>query len=125
MVNLLERGAILPARQKRGSWATIPIMNPRNTPTRPSRTGPFGLPLLHTRYSAVMMPFFLSIIMTCIISLVSTLRGVGLVPDFLSLWLGSWGLSWLIAFPTLLLVLPVVRRITFAVVQMPHEAEPD
>jgi hypothetical protein len=35
------------------------------------------------------------------------------------MWLGSWGLSWLVAFPTLLLVLPLVRKATAAVVQMP------
>jgi Protein of unknown function (DUF2798) len=92
---------------------------------KPKRTGPFGVPLLHARFSAVVMPFFLSIIMTCVISLVSTLRGVGLVPGFLPFWLGSWGLSWVIAFPTLLVVLPLVRKVTFTVVQMPHEASPD
>jgi hypothetical protein len=89
------------------------------------RTGPLGLSLLHTRYSAVVMPFFLSIIMTCVISLVSTLRSAGLAPGFLPLWLGSWALSWVIAFPTLLLVLPVVRKLTFVFVQMPHESAPD
>jgi hypothetical protein len=89
------------------------------------RTGPLGITLLHTRYSAVVMPFFLSIIMTCVISLVSTLRGVGLVPGLLSFWLGSWALSWVIAFPTLLVVLPLVRKVTFAFVQMPHESKTD
>jgi hypothetical protein len=89
------------------------------------RTGPLGLPLLHTRYSSVVMPFCLSIIMTCVISLVSTLSGVGLVPGFFSLWLGSWALSWVIAFPTLLAVLPLVRKVTFAFVQMPHESTKD
>ena len=90
-----------------------------------TRKGPLGLTLLHTRYSAVVMPFFLSIIMTCVISLVSTLRGVGLVPGFLPLWLGSWALSWVIAFPTLLVVLPIVRKVTFVFVKMPHESAAD
>ena len=100
-------------------------MNAPESPAHPPRSGPFGLPLLHTRYSAVVMPFFLSVIMTCIVSLVSTLRGVGLSAGFIALWLGSWALSWVIAFPTLLVVLPVVRKATFAVVQMPHEAQAD
>jgi hypothetical protein len=81
--------------------------------------------LLHARYSTVVMPFFLSILMTCVVSLVSTLRSAGLVPGFLPLWLGSWALSWLIAFPTLLVVLPLVRKLTFVFVQMPHESSPD
>lgn len=100
-------------------------MTKSETEAQSKRTGPLGLALLHTRYSAVVMPFFLSIIMTCVISLVSTLRSVGLVPGFLQLWLGSWALSWVIAFPTLLVVLPLVRKVTFAFVQMPHESTKD
>ncbi|MES2938616.1 MAG: DUF2798 domain-containing protein [Pseudomonadota bacterium] len=68
------------------------------------------------RFAGLVMPFFLSIIMTCVISLVSTLRGIGLPPDFVHVWLGAWGASWLVAFPTLLGVLPLVRRLTAAVV---------
>jgi len=33
------------------------------------------------------------------------------------LWLGSWAVSWLVAFPTMMLVLPVVRRVTAAFVR--------
>ncbi|WP_342616816.1 DUF2798 domain-containing protein [Rhodoferax sp. GW822-FHT02A01] len=90
-----------------------------------TRRGPFGLPLLPAHYATVVMPFFLSIIMTGVISLVSTLRSVGLAAGILSLWLGSWALSWVIAFPTLLVVLPLVRKATYGVVQMPHEGSAD
>ncbi len=100
-------------------------MTTPDSKARNKRTAPLGLPLLHARYSAVVMPFFLSIIMTSVISLVSTLRGVGLAPGLLPLWLGSWALSWVIAFPTLLVVLPIVRKVTFAFVQMPHESTKD
>ena len=78
-----------------------------------------GTRKLPARYAAVVLPFFLSCIMTCLISGISTLRGVGLAPGVLQLWLGSWGVSWLIAFPTLLAVLPLVRKLTAAVVEMP------
>ena len=44
---------------------------------------------------------------------------VGLAPDFIRIWLGAWGLSWLVAFPTLLAVLPIVRRATAAIVDQP------
>ena len=74
---------------------------------------------LPARYAAIVLPFFLSCIMTCLISGISTLRGVGFAPGVLQLWLGSWGLSWLIAFPTLLAVLLLVRRLTAAVVETP------
>ncbi len=95
-----------------------------SNPAQP-RTGPLGIALLHTRYSCVVLPLFLSIIMTCVVSLVSTLHGFGLAIGMLQVWLGSWAWSWAIAFPTLLVVLPFVRRATYAIVQMPHESEPD
>ncbi|MDG5497741.1 DUF2798 domain-containing protein [Niveispirillum sp. BGYR6] len=65
------------------------------------------------------MPLILSILMTCVVSAVATLRNIGLVEGVAGHWLQAWGLSWLIAFPTLLLVLPLVRRIVGLLVQSP------
>ncbi|WP_051329953.1 DUF2798 domain-containing protein [Niveispirillum irakense] len=69
--------------------------------------------------AAFVMPLILSILMTCVVSAVSTLRNIGLVEGVAGHWLQAWGLSWLIAFPTLLLVLPLVRRIVGLLVQVP------
>jgi hypothetical protein len=77
----------------------------------------FGIPKLPARYASVVMPLVLSILMTFIVSAISTLRSVGLAPDFFELWISAWGLSWLVAFPALLAVLPLVRKITAAVVR--------
>lgn len=57
--------------------------------------------------------------MTCVVSLVSTQRVVGWAPDFAGRWLQAWAASWIVAFPTLLLVLPVVQRLTALVVEPP------
>ncbi|WP_449376272.1 DUF2798 domain-containing protein, partial [Bosea thiooxidans] len=38
---------------------------------------------------------------------------------FIQTWPVSWALSWVVAFPTLLLVLPVVRRLVGLVVAPP------
>jgi hypothetical protein len=72
----------------------------------------FGLPKLPARYASLVMPFLLSILMTCVISAVSTLRSLGWSSGFVHVWLGTWGISWLFAFPTLLMALPVVRKLT-------------
>lgn len=50
--------------------------------------------------------------MSCIVSGISTFNGVGASPQFIELWLGAWLISWVVAFPTLLMVLPLVRKIT-------------
>ena len=76
----------------------------------------FGIPKLPARYDSLVMPLLLSILMTCIVSLISTFNGIGLTPDFASKWLRAWGISWLVAFPVLLLALPVVRKATAALV---------
>lgn len=73
---------------------------------------------LPARYAGVVMPFFLSLMMSGIISFISTLRGIGWQAMTLQGWLGAWALSWAVAFPTVLLLLPVVRRLTGMVVQL-------
>lgn len=75
---------------------------------------------LPARHAAIVMPFVLSVIMTFVVSAISTLRSLGLSSEFLSTWPVAWGLSWLVAFPTLLAVLPVVRRIVGLVVAPPR-----
>lgn len=75
------------------------------------------MPKLPARFAPVVMSFFLSLLMTCLVSLIATLRSVGPTPDLLHLWPGSWLLSWFVAFPITLLVLPVVRRLTATCVE--------
>lgn len=67
---------------------------------------------LGPRQAPLVMALLLSIAMTMVVSAVSSLRGVGLGPSFLGIWLSAWGLSWIVAFPTLLVLLPVVRQVT-------------
>ena len=77
----------------------------------------FAARRLSPRYAAFVMPFVLSILMSLIVSGVSTLKSLGIGVAFLSTWPIAWFLSWLVAFPTLLLVLPLVRRIVSIVVE--------
>ncbi len=72
---------------------------------------------LPARYAGLVLPLLLSIVMTCVVSLISTLRSVGFAPDLIRLWLGAWALSWVVAFPLLLVVLPVVRAATERLVE--------
>lgn len=72
---------------------------------------------LPARYAAFVMPLFLSIVMTFVVSAISTMKSLGLNAAFLATWPTAWGLSWLVAFPTLLLVLPVVRWLVGLVVE--------
>ncbi|MEI7516278.1 MAG: DUF2798 domain-containing protein [Betaproteobacteria bacterium] len=84
---------------------------------KPLTRSPLGFTKLPASYARFVLPFFLSVVMTCVISGVSSLRGVGFSAAFLPLWLGSWSLSWVFAYPTLLVVLPLARRATAAFVR--------
>jgi hypothetical protein len=73
---------------------------------------------LPKRYNSVVMPLILSLLMTSVVSAISILRVQGLTAPALAMWRSAWALSWTIAFPVLLLVLPVVKRVTAAIVEM-------
>ena len=72
---------------------------------------------LPARFAGVVMPFVLAILMTFIVSGISTLKSVGAAPAMPAAWMGAWAVSWLVAFPALLVLLPVVRRIVALIVE--------
>ena len=72
---------------------------------------------LPPRYNGIVTPLVLSMLMCCIVSGISTLKGVGPAPGAFGIWISAWALSWLVAFPTLLFVLPLVRRIVGVLVE--------
>jgi hypothetical protein len=74
---------------------------------------------LPARFNAIALPLVLTFLMTNVVSGASTWRAVGLVPQFMHLWMSAWILSWVIAFPVVLFVLPLSRRIVAALVEPP------
>ena len=72
---------------------------------------------LPARYGALLMPLTLSLLMSGVVSFIATLKSVGVVSNIADLWLGAWQVSFLIAFPTLLVVLPLVRRLVAFLVE--------
>ena len=74
---------------------------------------------LPQRYAPFLMPLVLSVFMSAIVSAVATATSVGLGSDFVISWPSAWGASWIVAFPSLLLLLPVVRRIVAWMVVQP------
>ena len=79
----------------------------------------FAVRKLPARFAPVVLPLVLSILMTFVVSVISTLKSLGPTPAFLATWPGAWAIPWLVAFPTLLVVLPLVRRIVSWVVAPP------
>ena len=66
---------------------------------------------ISTRYSNVLFGGMLSVIMVTVISGAVVLVTQGLNPDFPISWLKGFATAWPIAFPTVLIVAPLVRRV--------------
>lgn len=74
---------------------------------------------LPAKYNAVAIPLVLSLVMSGVVSFVAMLRTVGLHDGLLEVWLHAWMASWCVAFPTVLIVLPMVRRFVGIFVEAP------
>jgi hypothetical protein len=74
---------------------------------------------LPARFNVVAMPFVLSILMSCLVSLIATLRATGFDGFALISWMQAWGLSWMVAFPALFIMLPLARKVVATVVEKP------
>jgi hypothetical protein len=49
-------------------------------------------------------------------SLVISIFNVGLVEGIITIWLKAWGFSFVVAFPTIVVISPIVRRLVNMVV---------
>lgn len=68
--------------------------------------------MIPKRYTMLVFAVLLSGVMTFVVSGIATAINVGLPPDFLARWAGAWMLTWVIACPVLLVVRPMVTRLT-------------
>lgn len=67
--------------------------------------------MLPKRFAPVLFGLMLSGLMSLLVAGVATLRVTGLNPGFVGAWLQSWLTAWLIAFPAVLVVAPLARRL--------------
>ncbi|PZP39597.1 MAG: DUF2798 domain-containing protein [Pseudomonas fluorescens] len=66
---------------------------------------------LPAQYYPIILPLMVSFAMSGIVTFVATLRNLGLHDGILKAWLDAWPAGWIVAFPTLLVVLPFMKRI--------------
>ena len=67
--------------------------------------------MIPARFAQVLFALILSMMMSFIISGLSTFRALGFVDHFVTIWLANWAVSWAIAFPTVLVIAPIARKI--------------
>ena len=84
--------------------------------------------MVPARFAPILFGLVLSGLMSLLVSGIATLRAVGLSGDgeagFVAIWLGSWLSSWAVAFPAVLIVAPVARRLVARLVRPDPEEAP-
>ncbi len=67
--------------------------------------------MIPARFAPILFGLILSGLMSFIVSGLSTARAIGLSAELPFIWMPNWAISWAVAFPTVLVVAPITRRI--------------
>jgi Protein of unknown function (DUF2798) len=67
--------------------------------------------LIPPRFTSLLFAFFMSMLMAFIMSGILTFVNLGPVGGFFFKWMHAFVIAWACAFPTVLVVAPIVRRI--------------
>jgi hypothetical protein len=68
------------------------------------------LMVLSPKAANIFSIFLMVLIMTFVVVFVTTLVNFGMNTDFFIRWMRGWGLSFVVAFPTVLIIMPVITR---------------
>lgn len=63
------------------------------------------------KYAPALFGLILSCLMSLLVSGISTYRAVGADSHFLSLWSAAWLTAWCVAFPVVLVLAPLARKV--------------
>ena len=74
------------------------------------------LAIVQVNYQKLVFSLFMALLMSCIMSFVITLFNVGFIENVLFIWLKAWAFAFVVAFPTINLVAPVVNKLVKIVV---------
>lgn len=73
--------------------------------------------MIPRKYQHLVFAFFMAGLMSCLMSLVISIFNVGLVDNILQIWLHAWGFAFVVAFPAVLVVAPLVRKLVSLVIK--------
>ena len=62
---------------------------------------------------------FMALFMSFLMSGAITALNIGFPPDFANRWMHSWGIAFLLAYPAILIVAPLARRLALHFVESP------
>ena len=76
--------------------------------------------MISRKHQKTVFSFFMALLMSCIMSFVISVFNVGMVENIVAIWLNSWGFAFIVAFPSIVIVSPIVHKLVSLVL---HEDE--
>lgn len=73
--------------------------------------------MINKKYEFYIFSLLVTMFMSFVISGVLVVVNLGLVNNFLFIWLNAWLKAWLVAFPSVLFIIPFVRKVMVKVIQ--------
>lgn len=73
--------------------------------------------MIHEKHQHIVFAFFMALLMSCLMSFVITIFNLGFTDNLLTMWLQAWSFAFVVAFPAVITVAPLVKKLTAAVVK--------
>lgn len=73
--------------------------------------------MIEQKYQKLVFAFLMALIMSCIMSFVISVFNVGWHAEIVHIWLKAWAFAFVIAFPTITVVAPLVQILVTYVVK--------
>ena len=73
------------------------------------------------KYTSAAFSFFMALLMSCVMSMVITLTNLGVVEGLFVIWLKAWGSAFIVSFPTIVMISPLVKRLVALVIKVPSQ----
>ncbi|MBU2917847.1 DUF2798 domain-containing protein [Psychrosphaera sp. F3M07] len=73
--------------------------------------------MISAKHQHLVFAFFMALLMSCLMSFVITIFNVGFTDNLLTLWLQAWSFAFIVAFPAVVTVAPLVKKLTAAVIK--------
>ena len=67
--------------------------------------------MISRKHNQVVFSFFMAFFMSGIMSFVISVFNVGMVTNIITLWLKAWSFAFIVAFPTIIIISPVVHKL--------------
>lgn len=67
--------------------------------------------MIPAKYTPLVFAFFMSMLMAFLMSAVLTFINLGAIPDFFSRWMRAFAIAWICAFPAVLVMVPLARKL--------------